>query len=126
MAIASNFGSFLKEKRRKLGLTLREFCRINGFDPGNLSKIERGLLPPPQTKEILVRYASALEIKEGTDDWLIFSDLATTSAGKIPADIVSNEQLMNHLPVLFRAARRRTHDEAELKKLVDSIRRELR
>jgi len=126
MAIAQNFGTFFKEKRRRLGLTLREFCRINGFDAGNMSKIERGLLPPPQSKEILAKYASALGIKEGSDDWLVFCDLATTSAGKIPPDIVSNEQIMNALPVLFRAARRKALDEEDLRKLVESIKLELR
>ncbi len=126
MAIAPNFGAFFKEKRRGLDLTLREFCRINELDPGNISKIERGLLSPPQSKEILVKYASTLGIKEGTDDWLIFCDLATTSAGKIPPDMVTNEQVMNALPVLFRTARRKTLDEKGLKKLVGSIKRELR
>lgn len=126
MAIAQNFGSFFKEKRRKLGFTLREFCRVNGLDPGNISKIERGLLAPPQSKEILAKYASALEIREGNDDWLVFCDLAATSAGKIPPDIVSNEQIMNALPVLFRSARRKTLDEQDLRKLVESIKRELR
>jgi len=125
MAIAQNFGAFLKERRRKLGLTLREFCRLNEFDPGNLSKIERGLLPPPQGKDLLRKYASALGIKQRTDDWLMLCDLASTSAGKIPADIVSNEQIMNALPVLFRTARRRTLDEEELKKLVNTIKREI-
>lgn len=126
MAIAPNFGSFFKEKRRNLGFTLREFCRVNGLDPGNLSKIERGILPPPQSKEILAKYASALQIKEGDDDWLVFCDLAATSAGKIPPDIISNEQIMNALPVLFRSARRETLDEEDLKKLIGSITRELR
>ena len=36
--------------RKALGLTLREFCRRNGFDPGNVSRLERGLVPPPQTR----------------------------------------------------------------------------
>ncbi|MBW1613808.1 MAG: helix-turn-helix domain-containing protein [Deltaproteobacteria bacterium] len=125
MPIAQNFGVFFKEKRRKLGLTLREFCRVNKLDPGNISKIERGLLPPPKSKEILIKYASALGINEGTDDWLIFCDLATVSAGKIPPDIVSNEQLMNALPVLFRTARGRNLSEEDLKNLVGSIKQEL-
>jgi transcriptional regulator with XRE-family HTH domain len=125
MPIAQNFGSFFKEKRRKLGLTLREFCRVNELDPGNISKIERGLLPPPKSKDILIKYAAALGIKEGTDDWLTFCDLAIVSAGKIPPDIVSNEQVMNALPVLFRSARERALNEEDLKNLVESIKQEL-
>jgi len=126
MAIAQTFGNFFKQKRIERGLTLREFCRVNEKDPGNISKIERGLLPPPQTKEILIRYAAALGIKEGTDEWLLFCDLAVTSAGKIPPDIVSNEEVMNALPVLFRAVRKEKLDEENLEDLVKAIKRELR
>ncbi len=72
MAIAKTFGELFKTKRISNGLTLREFCRINGFDPGNVSKIERGLFQPPQSKEMLLKYAVALEIKEGTEEWLDF------------------------------------------------------
>jgi transcriptional regulator with XRE-family HTH domain len=126
MPLGENFGIFFKEKRRKLGLTLREFCRINGFDAGNISKLERGLLSPPQSREKRLQYAKALEITERSDDWLQFCDLATTSAGKIPPDIISNKELMNALPVLFRTARRRNLNEEDLKKLVEVVKRELR
>jgi transcriptional regulator with XRE-family HTH domain len=125
MAVSRNFGNFFKQRRRELGVTLREFCRINGFDPGNISKLERGLLPPPSAKEKRLQYANALGIREGTDDWLTFCDLATTSAGKIPQDIASDKEVMNALPVLFRTIRRRSLDEKDLRKLIDSIRREL-
>jgi transcriptional regulator with XRE-family HTH domain len=126
MAIAKTFGELFKSKRISNGLTLREFCRINGFDPGNVSKIERGLFQPPQSKEMLLKYASALGIKEGTEEWLTFCDLAITSAGKIPDDIVSNQELMNALPVLFRTVRNKKLAKEDLGKLIKSIKRELR
>lgn len=126
MAIAQTFGNFFKQKRIERGLTLRELCRVNEMDPGNISKIERGLLSPPQAKEILIRYAAALGIREGTDDWLLFCDLAVTSAGKIPTDIVSNEEVMNALPILFRTVRKEKLDEKDLESLVKAIKRELR
>ena len=83
-------------------------------------------MPPPQSKEKRLEYANALKIKEGTDDWLEFSDLAITSAGKIPTDMVSNNELMNALPILFRSVRRKDLDEKDLKELVESVKRELR
>ncbi len=56
-------------------------------------------MPPPQSTEKRLEYAKALGIKEGTDEWLEFCDLAITSTGKIPPDIVTNnEELMNALP----------------------------
>ena len=125
MAINKNFGKFFKEKRRKLGLSLRKFCRINGKDPGNISKLERGLLSPPQTRAKRLEYTEALGIKENTDDWLTFCDLAATSVGKIPQDIASDEEVLRALPVLFRSIRRRSLEEEDLKKLVESVRREL-
>ena len=125
MAINKNFGKFFKEKRIELGLTLREFCRSNGFDPGNISKLERGLLSPPQTKKKRLEYAEALGIKENSDDWLTFCDLAATSVGKIPQDIASDEEVLHALPFLFRSIRKRFLEE-DLKKLVESVRRELR
>ena len=126
MVIAKTFGDLFKLKRIEKGSTLREFCRINGFDPGNVSKIERGLFQPPQSKEMLSKYAAALGIEEGSEDWLAFCDLAIISAGKIPEDIVTNEELMNALPVLFRTVRDKTLDEECLEKLIKSIKRELR
>ena len=126
MAIAKTFGDLFKLKRIEKGLTLREFCRINGFDPGNVSKIERGLFQPPQSKEMLAKYAVALGIAEGSEDWLAFCDMAIISAGKIPEDIVTNEELMNALPVLFRTVRDKTLDDEGLEKLIKSIKRELR
>ena len=74
----------------------------------------------------------ALEIRCGfgnrrrIEDWLAFCDLAIISAGKIPEDIVTNEELMNALPVLFRTVRDKTLDEEGLEKLIKSIKRELR
>lgn len=122
MAVSTSFGDFFKRRRRELGLTLREFCRVNGFDPGNVSKIERGILAPPQTKEKRLDYAKALGIEEGSDDWLDFCDLASMSAGKIPADIATDKNLLNALPVLFRTARSHDIDEDTLRKLIESIR----
>ena len=101
-------------------------CRINGFDPGNVSKIERGLFQPPQSKEMLLKYAVAVGIDEGTEEWLTFCDLAITSAGKIPDDIITDQELMNALPVLFRTVRNKKLEKEDLGKLIKSIKRELR
>jgi len=126
MAISKSFGEFFKAKRIDNSLTLREFCRINGFDPGNISKLERGLFQPPQSKEMLLKYAKALGIKEGSEDWLNFCDLAITCAGKLPDDVVTNQELMTALPLLFRTVRSKKLDEEGLEKLIQSIKRELR
>jgi transcriptional regulator with XRE-family HTH domain len=123
--IAKTFGNFFNQKRISLGLTLREFCRIHNLDPGNISKLERGLSRPPQSKELLAKYATMLEIKEGSEEWREFSDLAATSVGKLPEDVISNEEIMSALPVLFRTARNETLNEETLKKLISAIKKDL-
>lgn len=122
------FGRFFKSKRmgQGQGLTLREFCRKHSFDAGNISKLERGILPPPQSDDIRRRYAAALGIAEGTDDWLTFFDLAATSAGILPADIASDEEVVKALPVVFRLVRGTKTDEETLRSLIETVRKGLR
>jgi len=118
------FGDFFKRKRMELGLTLREFCRKNGFDAGNISKIERGLARAPQSAEIKTKYATALGIREGTDDWLTFFDLAAADLGQIPEDLMKDERLLRSLPLLFRTVRDGEVSEGDLKRLIEAMRKE--
>lgn len=114
------FGEFFKNKRMGLGKTLRQFCLENSIDPGNLSKLERGILPPPQHDK-LIEYANLLNIKKGTDDWYRFFDLAASENGKIPDDILSDEEVVRELPVLFRTLRGEKITDEQLDKLVRKI-----
>ncbi len=120
------FGEFFKRKRMELGLTLREFCRKNGFDAGNISRIERGVARAPQGADLRAKYAAALGIKEGTDDWLNFFDLAAADLGEIPEDLQDDEKLLKSLPLLFRTVRDSDLSEEELKKLIEALRKERR
>ena len=61
------FGAFFKELRIKQEMTLRQFCDAHGYDAGNISKLERGLLSPPESEEKLTDYARALKIRRGPD-----------------------------------------------------------
>ena len=122
----TTFGEFFSAKRKGLGKTLREFCRENGFDAGNLSRLERGLQTPPQSREKRMQYASALGIKEGSDDWLEFCDLATISAGKIPHSIVSDKELMAEVPILFRSIRKGGIERKRIEDLLKTLKKELR
>lgn len=121
----STFGEFFaRHRREKVQLSLREFCQAHGFDPGNLSKLERGRMAVPQSRDVLERYAEALGIPEGSDDWYQFFDLAAAEAGRIPADLLNDEEVARKLPVLFRALRDDSvDDEAKLRELIEIIRR---
>jgi transcriptional regulator with XRE-family HTH domain len=74
----------------------------NGLDPGNISKIERGILPPPQSREKLAHYAKGLGIVEGSDEWLEFFDIARTDIGRIPEEILADSNIVAKLPLVFR------------------------
>lgn len=115
------FGEYFKKRRLAIRKTLRQFCLEHGLDPGNISKIERGILPPPQSREKLAHYAECLEIKEGSDDWLEFFDVARTDAGRIPEEILANKDIVAHLPLVFRTLKGQKLTGEQLEKLAREL-----
>ncbi len=123
MSAKLTFGDFFKEKRIGLKKTLRQFCMENGFDPGNISKLERGLMPPPQGSDKLEEYAKYLQIKKGTDDWYQFFDLAAVEGGRIPEELLNDAKIAASLPILFRTLRGKKISEKKLDELMEMIRK---
>ena len=121
--MASAFGAFFKDQRIRSGVTLRQFCLDHGFDPGNISRLERGRLAPPQSEAKLTEYAKALGITEGSDEWFEFFDLAAAEKGRVPPDLLSDEEVLKKLPLLFRTLRGRKVNAEDLQALVETIRR---
>lgn len=117
------FGEFFREIRATRGQSLRQFCLANGFDPANISRVERGLLSPPESREKLEEYAKALRLKQGSPDWYTFFDLAAAERGRIPQDVLEDEGLVRMLPVLFRTLRGQRVDPDSLDSLIERIRR---
>lgn len=115
------FGDFFKSKRIALSKTLRQFCLEYYLDPGNISKLERGLLPPPQGTDKLEEYARYLKIKKGSDDWFEFFDLARLSAGRIPDEVLSDKALLSKLPLVFRTLKGQKLTKEQLNKLAEKI-----
>jgi len=97
------FGDYFRGRRAALGLTLRAFALKNRFDAGNLSRLERGIISPPG-RETLERYAEALDLRNGSDEWYKLFDLAAAQSGQAPIGI-SDEELVAKLPVFFRTLR---------------------
>ncbi|MDP3041720.1 MAG: hypothetical protein Q8N62_03180 [Candidatus Omnitrophota bacterium] len=116
----NTFGELFKVKRIALGKTLRQFCLEHQLDPGNVSKLERGKLPPPVSEEKLKEYALYLNIKINSDEWQVFKDSAAISSGKIPEDL-KEEDLLARLPVFFRTLRDKKFTEEELRELIEKI-----
>jgi hypothetical protein len=95
---------------------------VNGLDPGNISRLERGRLPPPQGDR-RAEYAKMLQLVEGSDEWYKFCDLASAEKGMIPEDLQSEEEVMDKLPILFRTLRGQKVPDEKLDELIRMIRR---
>jgi transcriptional regulator with XRE-family HTH domain len=119
------FGEFVKSHRMKTGMTLREFCKKNSYDPSNWSKTERGLLQPPNDEDTLSQWANSLGIEKNSGEWYALFDMAYTEKGRIPKDILSDEELIGKMPLFFRTLRGQKPNEDEIKALFNILRREL-
>jgi transcriptional regulator with XRE-family HTH domain len=117
------FGAFFKALRLKRKLTLRQFCQAHRYDPGNISKLERGILPPPESEAKLTDYAKALGIRRGSDAWYQFFDLARVSRGKLPPELLRKREVVARLPLLFRTLRGQKVSDEKLDELIEMIRR---
>ncbi len=118
------FGELFKKLRLRLGQTLRQFCEENGFDPGNISKLERGLLPAPQSEKKLKSYTKALSIRPGDDEYIDFFDLAAVSNKNFIIKNIEDQKLLNKLPVLFRTLDKKGLTEEKLEKIIEIVRDE--
>ena len=117
------FGEYIKEKRMGMGLTLRAFCMHNNEDPSNWSKMERGLLRPPTDDARLNNIARMLNMD--SDDTTAMRDMACAESGRVPQDIMSDVNLVEHLPVMFRTIRNESLTGEQLDSLVEIIRKKV-
>lgn len=115
------FGDFLKKRRAEFRLTLREFCLKAEIDPGNYSKIERGILPPPQDSEKLEKWARILKLEKESSPWKEFFDLASVSRGEIPPDVLEDKELAEALPLIFRTMRGDKISDEQFEKLKEIV-----
>ena len=99
------FALFLQSLRQQQQLPLRRFCEQFGLDPGTYSKMERGLRPPPKSRQAQDKLAHQLGLPEGSEARRAFLDAAAVSAGQVPQDILDDEAMAAKLPVLFRTIR---------------------
>ena len=113
------FGEYIKELRISKEITLREFCKIAKHDPSNCSKIERGILPPPKGKIVLENIALTLKLPKGSEEYYNIFDLAAISF--IPKELLTNEELLEKLPIFFRANRGEKPSKSEMEKLAKKL-----
>lgn len=116
------FGEIIKSLRLERNLGLREFCRHLSMDASNWSKIERGVLAPPQDTEKLEQIMKVLDIAKDTEIYNELMDKAAIDAGIIPKDILTDREILNSLPMFFRTVRSEKPTPEELERLIEKIR----
>ncbi len=104
----NEFGRFFRNRRTALGLNLSEFCRRNGFDKGNISRLERGVKAPPVSPGLLRSYANALRLHPDSEDWQAFMRHAAIARGKLPAAMP--RQRAGDVEKIIRKLGRRLHE----------------
>lgn len=95
------FGPYLKELRLAKRVTLRDFSRKSGIDVGYLSRVERGVISPPQHPEALEKLSEALEIEKKGAQWNLLVDYAAVDNATIPDDLMRRKPLTSILPFCF-------------------------
>ena len=116
-----SFGEFLRELRIKAGFGLRVFAKKIDMQPSNLSILENGRTHPPRDKTIQLKIANALGLKKKSKEWGKFFDLAVEDIDRIPADIVSDNNLRDYLPVMMRTVAESRLSAKEIKELIKRI-----
>ncbi|MEK7158957.1 MAG: helix-turn-helix domain-containing protein [Patescibacteria group bacterium] len=116
-----NFGEVLKNLRIKKNLTLREVCEQINYDYSNWSKVERGVLSPPNDEVALRRWAKVLGL-ESENKIREFIEMAQISQGIIPEAVMSKRNVMELLPAFFRTLRNAKPTKEEVDKLIELIR----
>lgn len=112
-------GQIIKELRIEKGFTLRAFCIAAEIDPSNWSKVERSLLEFPKSESILNSIKELLELNDES-----FQELKDTAAIEaIPNALLSEEKILNALPVFFRTTRSENPNEEQLKELIELIKK---
>lgn len=120
----SRFGDLIRQRRTDLRITLRQFAADHEFEPGYLSRLERGIAPPPQSGRVLGRLADALGFEAGGEDRQEFFDLAAIQARRLPPDLA--QSVVNKLPLFFRTLRNRAIDEKGLDAFIKLVEQQYR
>ena len=78
-------------------------------------------IPPPQDREKLKKWGKALQIEENSPERDEFFDLAAISKGRLPEDVMDDQELAKALPLLFRTVRGNKISDEQFEKLKKTI-----
>lgn len=114
-----DFGKFIEQRRKSLGITLRGLAAELGIAPAFMSDIEKGNRYPPN-KDKLYHMATVLKLSE--EETSTMFDLAAgerenTISPDLPEYIMSNDKVRAAL----RLARDRENSDAIWQKVIDML-----
>lgn len=116
------FGSFIKERRIKLGHTARQVAEVAGIQPSNLSRMEHGTLPPPKDDFRLKDLAVALDLPGVPSAFAEFCDLASKATNAIPLDIKDIITENDAVPLLLRSIGGRKLTQKKINAIIELVR----
>lgn len=116
------FGEYVRKLRLDKGMSLRVFSRLVEEDPGNVSRIERGRLYPPEDGERIDKWANALGLTRD-EQKQNFIDLASIARGELPRDLLNDDEVANLLPLVFRTIRGERVTKEKLEEIAAVIRK---
>ena len=119
----ARFGTLLRELRIRSGFGLREFAKKINMQPSNLSALENRRVNPPRDPAVLFEIAKALSLRKGTKEWDQFFNLAADAPHRLPADIIKEPAIGDHLPILLRTLANAKPTEEQIKKIIEQIRK---
>lgn len=112
------FGNYVKEKRQKLGITLRAFADYLEIAPSYVSDIEKGKRNAP-TQDILEKMSRVLKLNDEDKDTLF--DLAAKSKNEIAQDLTIYVTENQKVRVALRRAKELNFGDEEWVKIIEQM-----
>jgi transcriptional regulator with XRE-family HTH domain len=123
IVVDPRFGKRVKERRKEVGVSLRQLAKLLGLTPAYISRIENGHENPPKA-EYISRIAQILELDESELFKLVPTDMRYQ---RIPDEIMEgyrkSDITTKKVPEFFRTVRDSDLTEEEWDKLIESVKK---
>ena len=119
---SADFGKYLKGLRKASGKAARIVALEAGMQPSNYSRLEYGVLNPPQVRSKLDRLAKAVGVTDSRSEMARFYDLAAAANKSVPldlADIISRDEAV---PLMLRTIGNKKLTKQEIEEIVKLVR----
>jgi transcriptional regulator with XRE-family HTH domain len=118
------FGSNFKRLRLAVSDSLTDFCNRNNYHSGNISKLERGIINAPSSKETIYKYAKALKLKKNSTEFKTFVALSTNANNWYLIENIKDEELLNLTIKLLSMLDNKSTTKRKIEKLIDILNKE--